>query len=380
MHSGFGMDKASERLIDSAVEKAVRVIVVAASPHMPGGQAVQAKGLVDGFTGDSVIDVGFVPTNLPLEGKLSIFQSVRYLRTILNSFKFWLTLVKEIPSSDVVHVFSGAGTSYIISTLPPLFLAKLFRKKVILNYHSGQADEHFRRWRFVVKLTLKMFDAIVVPSEFLVGIFSNYGFEARTIHNFVDEELFAFRARKNISPIFLSIRNLEPEYNVACLMRAFALIQAEIPYARLLIAGEGSERAKLEALAAELNLCETEFLGAVSREKASELLHEADIYLNSSDVDNMPLSIMEAFASGAAVVTTDSGGIPFMVRDGETGFLVPRGDEKALAERSLRLLRDPDLTRRIAANAREVSIENYSWTGIRRQWIRVYKEVYDESR
>ena len=115
------------------------------------------------------------------------------------------------------------------------------------------------------------------------------------------------------------------------MLRAFAIIQQRLPEARLIVAGDGSQRAPLEHLARELGLRNTEFTGQVRHERVVELYDAADIYLNGSEIDNQPLSILEAFACGLPVVTTDAGGIPFVVTGGETGFLVKRGDYEAMA-------------------------------------------------
>jgi glycosyltransferase involved in cell wall biosynthesis len=158
------------------------------------------------------------------------------------------------------------------------------------------------------------------------------------------------------------------------ILRAFAIIQEKLPEARLVVAGDGSQRASLEQLAKELKLRNTEFTGQVDHERIIELYDAADIYLNASEIDNQPLSILEAFACGLPVVSTDAGGIPFVVSDGETGFLVKRGDYEALADRAFRLLEDPELAGRIIARARN-ECRKYGWEAIREQWLEVYQEL-----
>ena len=122
-------------------------------------------------------------------------------------------------------------------------------------------------------------------------------------------------------------------------LRAFQLIQ-KIPEAKLIVAGYGSEEAKLKKLAVELNLKNIEFTGRVEQSEMPKIYDRADVYLNASIVDNMPLSIIEAFACGLPVVSTDAGGISYIVADGETGLLVKTNDYKALAEQAIRLLED----------------------------------------
>jgi glycosyltransferase involved in cell wall biosynthesis len=102
------------------------------------------------------------------------------------------------------------------------------------------------------------------------------------------------------------------------------------------------------------------------------LYDEADLFLNGSDIDNMPLSILDAFAAGTPVVTTDAGGIPYLVNDGRTGIVVRRGDDAALAEGALRLLRDGALAARIASTARAECVSRYTWRAVRAEWMALY--------
>lgn len=354
-------------------ETVLRVLLIAHSLHLLGGQSIQANRLLDGFQAEaSEIEVGFLPNDPRFQNFLAFFQRFKYLRTLVTKPKFVWTLLKTVRRYDVIQVFSASNVSYLISTLPPLFIAKLYGKKVILNYHSGEAADHFERWAWLVRPTLKLFDRIVVPSEYLVKVFADFGFEAVAIPNFVDQEIFSYREKKAGAPVFLSNRNLEPLYNVEAILRAFQIIQEKYPAAELLIAGSGEERAKLERLARQLELRNAHFLGAVSQAEMPALYHRASVYLNSSDVDNMPLSIIEAFACGTPVVTTDAGGIPYLVKHEETGLLVEREDFAALARETMRVLEDADLRRKLIRQAGEEARQKYSWESVREKWLKVY--------
>ena len=87
----------------------------------------------------------------------------------------------------------------------------------------------------------------------------------------------------------------------------------------------------------------------------------------------MPLSILDAFAAGVPVVTTDAGGIPYMVRDGVNGCLVSRGAYAAMAQSSLRLLHDDGLATRVADTARQECLDRYSWPVVAKQWEELYR-------
>ncbi|MDT7540275.1 MAG: hypothetical protein QOE33_179 [Acidobacteriota bacterium] len=356
-----------------ATSPVVRVLIVAPALDILGGQAVQAARLLEQLRAEPSLEVGFLPINPEFPRSLRRWQAVKYVRSIRTTALYWLRLLGEVRRYDVIHVFSASYLSFIISPTPALLASKLYGKRIVLNYRSGEAEDHLRRSRAARRL-LRLPDVIVAPSGYLVDVFARFNLRARAIFNIVETERFRFRERTPLRPIFLSNRNLEPLYNVGCTLRAFALVQARFPEARLTVAGDGSQRAKLERLARELDLKNTTFAGRIAQERMHELYDAADIYLNSSDIDNMPGSIIEAYASGLPVVTTDAGGIPYILTDGETGLLVRRGDHEAMAACALRLLEDEKLTARIAGAARR-ACDNYSWASVRGAWLKLYHEL-----
>jgi glycosyltransferase involved in cell wall biosynthesis len=210
-----------------------------------------------------------------------------------------------------------------------------------------------------------------------VGVFGKFSFQAESVFNSVSTEQYRFRQRTPLRPVFLSNRDFDELYNVGCILRAFQLIQKKFPAARLTVAGDGEERPLLEKLTGELNLKNVEFLGSVAPETMPALYDASDIYLNSPNIDNMPSSVIEAFACGLPVVSTGVGGIPFIVENGETGLLVGRNDHEAIAREAIRLLEDDDFAQKIIAKAHRECVK-YSWANVRGEWLKVYKELASE--
>ncbi|MCA1557111.1 MAG: glycosyltransferase family 4 protein, partial [Acidobacteria bacterium] len=250
----------------------------------------------------------------------------------------------------------------------------LYNKRALLNYRSGEAEDHLQKWRRTALPTVGLVDEIVAPSGYLVDVFGRFGFRARSIFNIVETERFRFRERAPLRPIFFSNRNFEQLYNVECTLRAFHLVQQRYADARMVVAGDGHMRSQLEALARELRLRNVEFIGRVEPARMPELYDAADIYLNSPDIDNMPGSIIEAYACGIPVVTTNAGGIPYIVKDGETGLMVERNDHEAMARAAIRLLEEDGLATKIARRAHE-ECRKYSWASVRDEWLGLYTEL-----
>jgi len=351
-----------------------RICIVVASVDILGGQAIQALRLLEGLREEPAIEVELLPINPRLPRPLRWLQRIKYVRTLVTSIAYIGSLLIRLPRFDVVHVFSASYFSFLLAPTPAILISKLYGKPVLLNYHSGEAEDHLRRWRRTALPVIKLADRVVVPSDYLVSVFARFGIESERIVNTVDLARFSFRQRQQVAPVLLSNRNLERHYNVECALRAFALVLEQYPNARLLVAGDGSQRNKLRELADTLPLSSVDFLGAIEPQQMPALYDRADIFVNASDVDNQPLSIIEAFACGLPVVTTDAGGIPYMIAEGQTGLMVGRGDHKALADRVIRLIGDPELASSLALRAHE-ECRRYSWMAVRGRWLRLYHEL-----
>jgi L-malate glycosyltransferase len=355
----------------------LRVLIVAPSFDILGGQAVQAARLFERLHKEPSLEVGFLPVNPRLPGVLRKLQSIKFVRTGVTSLLYVANLLARVRKYDVVHIFSASYLSFVLAPTPAILIGKLYGKKILLNYHSGEAADHLERWHSAVR-TIRMVDDVAVPSEYLVRVFAKFNLHAKPIYNLIETEKFRFRERQPLRPVFLSNRNFERHYGVDHVLRAFALIQRSIPEARLVIAGDGPERVSLEQLARELKLENTEFIGRVGHERITELYDQADIFVNGSEIDNQPLSILESFACGLPVVTTDAGGIGEMVTHEQNGLVVQRGDYQQLAAEAMRLLADKELAEGMIHQARE-ECGKYSWDTVREQWLTLYEEMADSS-
>ena len=138
------------------------------------------------------------------------------------------------------------------------------------------------------------------------------------------------------------------------------------------VAGSGPELANLQALVLQLELKDSvQFSGGIDNARIPALYASADCMINSSTVDNMPISILEAFASGVPVVSTCAGGIPDMVEHGVSGLLVPIGDDEAMAREVIRVLQNPEVASRLR-QAGLADAEKYAWPQVRSQWLAAY--------
>ena len=301
---------------------------------------------------------------------LRFASRVKYLRTIVTELTYLPLLMRELGRADVVHVFSASYSSFLLAPLPAMAIARALGRPVVLNYRSGQAPDHLTR-SAVARAAIAAADLNVVPSGFLAEVFAGFGIDAAVIPNIVDTTRFAFRLRDQLTPRLLSTRSFEPLYNVACTLRAFRIVQQRVPDAALTLIGGGSQQRALEQLAVELDVKHVTFAGRVAPGRIADYYAAHDIYVQSPDIDNMPSSILEAYASGLPVVSTRAGGVPAILEDGTHGLLAELDDHEAIAAHVLTLLDDAPLARSVACAGR-AAVESCTWPAVRQQWLHLY--------
>ena len=355
-------------------ERKIHVCLVGPSLDILGGQSIQLETLLTSFSANPELQVTFIAVNPRLPGVLKHLQSVKYVRTIITSIVYFFLLLLRIPRVDVVHAFSASYWSFLLAPVPAMIVGKLFRKHVFLNYRSSEAEDHLSNWRSA-KIFLRFCDDIIVPSGYLVDVFKRHGFSATAVPNFIETERFPYRERLELKPTFFSNRNFQEHYNVSCILRAFSRIQVHLSHARLVIAGDGPLRERLHNEASTLELRNVQFIGAVPPERMPLVYDQADVYLNASDIDNMPISILEAAACGLPIVSTDAGGIPYILQHGNSGLMVPCNDDAALAREALRLFSEPGLALRLASAARSEVLARYTWDSVESGWLAIYRQA-----
>jgi glycosyltransferase involved in cell wall biosynthesis len=175
--------------------------------------------------------------------------------------------------------------------------------------------------------------------------------------------------------VWLAVGRFEVAKDYPNMLRAFADVRAREPRAVLVIVGQGSLQAEAEALTAELGLREAvRFLGA--RDDVAAVMSAADGYVMSSAWEGMPMVLLEAAAAGLPIVATAVGGNGEVVRDGESGFLVPARDSEVLRAGMLRLMALPEEQRRaMGERGREHVRANYGLQRVAERWERVYWEA-----
>lgn len=357
---------------DPAEDALPRVVVIAPSNRRIGGQALHAATLVESLRRRRY-DARLLPIDPEFPGALSWCRRLPFIRTLINQ-SLYLPSLWQLRRADIVQASSASYWSFLLAPVPAMLAGRLFRKRVVLNYHSGEAEDHLANWGALVHPWLALAHEIVVPSAYLRQVFASHGYRTRVIHNTVDTSLFTYRVREPLRPRLLSIRNFEWHYAVDQTLHAFAMVKREYPEATLEIAGAGRLESDLRALAQSLGLDGVRFLGPLPAAAMPSVHDRADIFLNSSVIDNQPLSVLEAMASGLPIVSTGVGDIANMIEDGVTGAIVPERDPAAMAAAVLSLLREPRRAQDMAARA-HARLARYSWRQVGAEWSALYADL-----
>lgn len=364
-----------DSILPTAGAKAVPALcIVGPLPPPSGGMANQCEQLVRLLRQEG-IHVELVRNNAPYSpawaGRIPVLRAL--VRLLPYLARLWVVSGRV----QVMHILANSGWAWHLFAAPAVWIGRARGVKVIVNYRGGNADTFFASAPRHVLATLRMASERVTPSGFLQRVFARYGLAAAIVPNIIDLSRFSPAPIRDFgdAPHLIVTRNLEPIYDIPTAVRAFARIRQVLLGARLTVAGTGPELGRLQALTRELGIEDAvRFAGRIDNADIPALYASADCMLNPSTVDNMPISILEAFASGVPVVSTDAGGIPDMVEDGVSARLVPIGDAERMAAEALRVFTEPAR----AASMRAAGIEaaaRYAWPTVRDQWLDLYRRV-----
>jgi len=280
---------------------------------------------------------------------LPLFHSVKKLFKALYRILRGRRLRKELRSyrPQVVHAHFLTDSGWISSWTG-------FHPLIITAHGSDVLihPKHSRIDSFIARFCVHRADIVTVVARHMRPRIRRLGCPASKLcylPNFVDTDLFNISHRPHrdyrkrlLEPVIVSARSLKPIYHVDLLIEAIPSVLRDIPDARFIIIGEGSERSKLIDQAEQLNIQHrVEFLPQQSHERISEIFQNADIYVSTSRSDGLCVSLLEAMASGLYPIVTDIPGSRELIAGGINGSLISPDDEAALSETIVDIVRRP---------------------------------------
>lgn len=253
-------------------------------------------------------------------------------------------------------------------------VARLLKVKYIPILHGGNLPQRLQNNPYMSQLVFQYAYKNVAPSRYLQYEFELAGFtNVENISNAIAINEYPFLLRATLQPKLLWVRAFAAIYNPKMAVDVLVNLKNKYPTASLTMVGpdkDGSLQSTKDY--AHSKGAAVTFTGQLSKQNWFELAEEHSIFINTTHFDNTPISVMEAMALGLAVVSTNVGGIPYLLTDEVDAVLVGDNQAQEMTDAIIRLLENPMLTAEIVKKAR-TNIEQLDWVVIKNKWHQLLK-------
>lgn len=331
------------------------------------------------YLGNNLATKGNSPTSIDILGlqleEIAIVKRYsKKVNVVLRFLDMMVGIISNRKWSEVVLIDTYSSFAFYYAASAAL-LANYLKIPYVLILHGGNLERRLRNKPKLAQYIFRHSYTLVAPSGFMRQLFLNYGYnKIKLIPNNIDLSLYPFIQRKQVRPAILWVRSFASLYNPQLAVQMVDVLKNEFPDIGLCFVGPEKD-GTMEACKILIQKKQLEnriiFKGKLSKEDWIALSVEYDIFLSTTNIDNTPVSVMEAMALGMVVVSTNAGGVPYLIEDAENGFLYNVGDLEGLINtmRSILQLDNGDLS----LNARKKA-ESWDWRIVKEQW----KELFDE--
>ncbi|WP_316570466.1 glycosyltransferase [Neobacillus sp. YIM B06451] len=332
------------------------------------GIDVKVVTFADHYSEENAKEVETIQLPKLLPGKLSYFSGVFSLRKILKELK---------PDILHAHYVSSYGFIGALAGYKPYYVS-VWGRDIFQFPQQGSVN------RKIVEYTLGKADTICSTSHVMAVETNKYTNKHIYVTPFgVDLEKFKPLERPadeqgEDSIIIGTVKALSDKYGIADLIRAFAIVYEAYPSSKLLIVGDGPQRAEYEQLARDLGISEaTKFTGRVPNTEVPAYINQMNIFAvpSTEDSESFGVAAVEAMACGVPPVVSNVGGLPEVVIEGKTGYVVPKENPKQLSEAFLKLIREPETRQEMSVNGIRHVRENYDWTQNAADMVKLYRKT-----
>jgi glycosyltransferase involved in cell wall biosynthesis len=244
-------------------------------------------------------------------------------------------------------------------------------KPYILTLHGGNLPSFARRCPRRVSHLLRSSAMVTTPSRYLLEKMRPYRADLCLLPNALDTSVYPFNHRKTPRHHLTWLRQFHDVYNPSLALRVVQLLAGDYPNIRLTMVGPDKGDGYLlrfQQSVKKLGLADRVTLpGGVAKAEVPYWLDQGDIFLNTTNTDNTPVSVLEAMACGLCVISTNVGGIPYLLESEHDALLVPPDDPAAMTRAVRRLLTEEGLAERLSGNARRKA-EQFDWSNILPRW------------
>jgi glycosyltransferase involved in cell wall biosynthesis len=278
-------------------------------------------------------------------------------------------------SVALVDVFSGLAFSWAETVAWSL---RRLGKPYVMTLHGGGLPEFAARWPQRVRTLLHSAIAVTSPSGYLKHHMASYCSNIRLVPNPIHIGRYPHRPRSVLEPRLIWLRAFHETYNPVMAINTLARLDSVRPEVLLTMVGpdkgDRSLQRTVSAAASAGVASRVKFVGLLPKNEVPGILDQANIFLNTTTIDNTPVSVLEAMACGLCVVSTDVGGLPFLLENGRDALLVSSGDSNAMAAAVDRLMKEADLAERLSVSARRHA-EQFDWSLILPRWEMLFHEA-----
>lgn len=278
---------------------------------------------------------------------------------------------------DIAHVDVFSGPAFFWAEAVSWVLRRV-GKPYVLTLHGGDLPHFALRQPRRVGRLLRSASAVTAPSRYLLDQMRPYRPDLRMIPNPLDIDHYTFGLRRRPEPKLIWLRAFHTIYNPVLMVRVLALLQMHHPNVQLTMVGPDKGDGSLQATRREAERCgigkRIAFIPGVPKAEVPKYLQAGDIFVNSTNFDNTPVTVMEAMACGLCIVSTNAGGIPYLLEHGRDALLVPRDDPGAMAAAIHRILTEPGLAELLSGNAHRKA-EQFDWRAVLPQWEALFGEA-----
>lgn len=314
--------------------------------------------------------IDLLSKNLQNEGYFVLTASSKKNR-LARIFEMLIATVKSRKKIDLVLMDTYSTQNFYYAVLIGR-ICRILNLAYIPILHGGNLPSRLKQNSRLSKSLFKNAFINVAPSKFMMAQFQKQGYNnLKYIPNSVDIDNYPFKLRKSLAAKLLWVRSFSEIYNPLLAVEIVESLQKKGINVSLTMLGPDKDGTmiKCKKVASELNL-PIDFPGMMPKKDWISLSQDYDIFINTTDFDNMPVSVMEAMALGLPVVSTNVGGLSFLIEDQINGILVPPKNAEVFVEAILELINNPMKVENITRNARK-KVETFDWEHVKQKWNEV---------
>lgn len=248
-------------------------------------------------------------------------------------------------------------------------IARIKKIKYVPILHGGDLQSRLTQNPKLCKMLFGNAYQNVAPSNYLKSVFQKKGFtNVIYIPNTIEVEKYNFISREKVEPKLLWVRAFASIYNPKMAIDVLELLQKKYPKASLTMVGPDKDGSlQTSKRYAQLKKVDVSFTGQLSKDEWWKLSQNHSIFINTTNFDNTPVSVMESMALGLPIVSTNVGGIPYLLEDGRNALLVEPNDAVTMVLKIENLLQDERLSEQLSLNGRALAL-SWDWNVVKEQW------------